>query len=323
MNRIYEIFYAVLSNTATSEEMARFEDLLKSEENQLLFDQVKKIWNQAREVKDYTAFNSALGFHGVRQKIQQKKVNNRRYLSIAVASMAASILIMFGLLKITGLTAPSDPLASVTFQTEFGNRSVVVLPDSTKVWLNSQSKISYNAGFGTQNRDVALSGEGYFDVSHSETPFVVNVNDFKVKVHGTTFNISAYSQDQEIVTSLESGKISIEKPGVKEFVLTPGQLVVYNRNAAAFRVRNGNVDEISAWKNNKVYLHGESLNQLAVKIERKFNVKIHFKPESLGQDVHYSGVFSDENVEEVLDAISIASDLKYTKSGDQYYVTNK
>jgi ferric-dicitrate binding protein FerR (iron transport regulator) len=212
---------------------------------------------------------------------------------------------------------------SVLIQTELGNRSFVMLPDSTKVWLNSKSQIRYDADFGKANRKIALSGEGYFDVVHNNRPFIVNVGEFEIRVHGTRFNVCAYPEDKKIYTCLESGMISIKKGIRKNLEVASGQLVVYDKNKAEFDVSRVNTREYSSWRQNGMYLHAESLQVLAKKLERKYNVEIIFVPEELGHQVHYSGVFTDENIEEILDAISIASDLNYTKKGNRYEIALK
>jgi len=81
-----------------------------------------------------------------------------------------------------------------------------------------------------------------------------------------------------------------------------------------------NTEEYSAWKSNKMYLHDESLRDLCRKLERKFTIKVSFIPENLADKVHYTGVFSDEDITEILDAISIASGLKYSKEDNQYSI---
>ena len=321
MNDQYELFYAVLSNTASPEEHARFDELIRDEETKKLFDQVRRIWNESPKATVGRTYDSPRAFYELKQKIQRDRSIKKRYFSIAIISVAASVLLMFGLFNLVGIPQLNrSHQSTVSFRTALGNRSCVILPDSTKVWLNAKSEIYYSSNFGKDDRTVTLKGEGFFDVTHSTKPFVVDVNDFKIMVHGTKFNVSAYSDDQKILTSLERGKISIAKKGERELVVEPGQLVVYNKKSGYFDIKQEDVSKYSAWRENKMYLHAESLDDLAAKLERKFNIQINFIPARLGEEVHYSGVFSDESVEEVLDAISIASDLQYTKKGNEYDV---
>ena len=323
MKDLYELFYAVLSNTSSPEERRLFDELIKYDTNKRLFVQVKKIWHDSGTIGDYPAFDKGKAFYELQHKIELNKRARRRYVTVSIISVAAGILLMAGIFRFFRPSGFFKINPAISVQTDLGNRSRIVLPDSTKVWLNSQSKIQYGADFGKENRFVKLVGEGFFEVTHRKKPFIVSVGDLAVKVYGTKFNISAYPDNQYICTSLESGKISIEKEGKTTLFVKPGQLVTYNKAAEKFRIRNVDVYEYSAWKENRMYLHAESLDELAAKLERKYNIQICFVPDNLGRDIHYTGVFSDENIEEVLDAISVASDLKYFKKGSTYEIVRK
>ncbi len=320
MKDIYEIFYAVLSNTSSPEERVRFDEFMRSEENRRLFAQVQKIWDESPSISHYPAFDKGKAFYGLQHKIEQNKRLKKKYVAVSMVSIAASVLFMIGIFSFFDFSYFIKKNTTVSVQTEIGNRSFVVLPDSTKVWLNSRSKIQYGLDFGKENRSVKLTGEGFFDVTPGKKPFIVDVHDLAIKVYGTRFNVSAYASDREIFTCLESGKISIEKDGRTALIVIPGQLVTYSKSTKKFDASNVNVYEYSAWKENKMYLHTESLRDLATKLERKYNVQIRFTPASLGEEIHYTGVFGDENIEEVLDAISVASDLKYTKKENKYEI---
>lgn len=323
MKDIYELFYAVLSNNSSPEERIRFDEFIKSEENRRLFNQVQKIWNESPMISHYMLFDKRKAFYDLQRKVEQNKRLKKRYIAISMISVAASVIFMLGIFNLFSHSYFFNRNTTISFQTESGNRSLVVLPDSTTVWLNSRSKIQYGSEFGKESRTVKLTGEGFFNVTPGKKPFIVDVRDLSIRVYGTRFNVSAYNEDREIFTCLESGKISIEKRGEKAFVLEPGQLVTYSKRTERFDLLHVNAYEYSAWKENKMYLYGESLLSLAAKLERKYNVRIMFNPSGLGEELHYTGVFGDENIEEVLDAISVASDLKYSKKGNEYEIIRK
>ncbi len=319
-----ELFIAILTDTATPGEKDQFRELMELGENRLLFDQVKKIWEEAPHVKKYKQVDSKRVFSELAQKIETKNRTRKKYFTISMISAAAGILFMTGLFTLySNLFNKTAAETSVMVQTELGNRSFVVLPDSSKVWLNSKSQIRYQANFGKTNRKVFLTGEGFFDVTHHDKPFIVNVSEFEILVHGTRFNVSAYPDEKKIYTSLESGKISIQKDEKEDLRIEPGQLVIYDKSTSTFNLNKVNVSEYSSWRQNEMYMHAEALQVLANKLERKYNVEIVFVPEELGNNIHYSGVFTDENIEEILDAISIASDLTYTKKGNRYTIKIK
>ncbi len=323
MNDKVEIICSYLSGTSTEEEILLFNEIMEQKEGRLLFAQLKRIWDEAPNVRNHQEYDSKRAFYELSKRMETNRKLKRRYLVATISGIAASILLVFGLWGIIKLQGDRNNQTEITFKTETGNRSELVLPDGSKVWLNAQTQIKYSPDFGKSNRNVSLSGEAYFDVSHSTKPFVVDVKDFKIKVYGTKFNISAYPDDQYFQTSLESGQISIKKEGNEEITVKPGQLIKYERKSSAFQSGTVETERYSAWRLNKMYLDNETIKDLARKLERQYNILISFVPESLGEGIHYSGIFTNENVTEVLDAISIASGLKYTKKDNKYTIEKK
>jgi len=323
MKNKVEIFYSFLTGTSTEEEMLLFNELMEQKEDRLLFGQLKKIWDEAPQVKNYREYDAKRAFHELSNRLEINRKLKRRFITASISGIAASVLLVLGIWGLIKLQGDKLPQSAILFKTETGNRSELALPDGSIVWLNSQTQVSYGPDFGKSNRNISLRGEAYFEVSHNRTPFIVDVKDFKVRVYGTKFNISAYPDDGYIQTSLESGQISIQKEGDQELIVKPGQLVMYERNTSTFHAGMADTEKYSAWRSNKMYLDNESISQLSKKLERQYNVEILFNPERLGESIHYSGVFTNENITEVLDAISIASGLKYTKKDNKYTIVKK
>jgi len=319
MKAIYELFLAILSDSASDEERTLFQKEMTDPENQALFEKVKAIWNESSNLQGYHKVDQKRAFAELNRKLEAKKRDRKRFFLTSGISVAASVLLMIGLF--TWIQFGNTPQnAVIAVQTELGNRTLVYLPDSTKVWLNSLSQLSYSNTFGKDSREVKLTGEGFFEVTHSDVPFVVDVKDFQIKVYGTKFNVSAYKEDPEVLTVLQQGSIGINSPGMKEIKLEPGQMATFQKKKKQFLLAEVNPGEYSSWTSNKMYLHEENMGSLARKLERKFNVDIEFYPESIAQEIHYSGVFDVENVEEILDAISLASELNYKKEGNHYLI---
>jgi ferric-dicitrate binding protein FerR (iron transport regulator) len=321
MKETFEIIYAVLTGSASAEEKERFEGLMEEEENRQLFNQIQKIWEESKAVRSYKKYDARRSFQELTRKIQEKKRRRKQQLWIGFSGVAAGLALMLGISNFLGISEGNQNPGNVIFATQLGNRSVIYLPDSSRVWLNSSSSLQYSGDFNKKNRTVRLKGEGYFEVAHSKKPFVVNVGPFNIKVYGTHFNVSAYQNDLFIKTCLAKGKISIQRTGYDEYMVKPGELITYDKADASFSKKNVDPDEYSGWRKNLMYMHNESLENLSRKLERRYNVKISFEPEKLGEEVHYTGTFSNENIEEVLDAISIASGLQFSKKDNLYTIT--
>ncbi|WP_164974062.1 FecR family protein [Filimonas effusa] len=159
-----------------------------------------------------------------------------------------------------------------TIQTPAGGQWQVVLPDRTHVWLNASSSISYPVSFVGKERLVKLSGEAYFEVSSNKTlPFVVESGNQLVEVLGTSFNIMAYSNEQQITTTLFNGAVNVKAAGKKQ-QLAPGEQVLNKLNGIEL-VKGADLEEVIAWKNG-YFKFNSGIEEIMNKIARWYNVRI-------------------------------------------------
>ena len=136
--------------------------------------------------------------------------------------------------------------------TAFGQKSSVTLPDGTRIWLNSGSRVSYSSAFNSRSRTVNLEGEAYFSVARNEQlPFVVQADGMSVTALGTKFNVKAYANEEEVVATLVEGRIRTDAGDESEIVLPENQ-ASYNRSSGAMSVRPvENMELPMAWFNNR------------------------------------------------------------------------
>jgi transmembrane sensor len=231
----------------------------------------------------------------------------------------------------------------------FGSRVNFTLSDGTEVTLNAGSSLKYDNFYGTKDRLVLLEGEGYFKVAKdSERPFTVKTSHINVVALGTEFNVRAYSDNKKIETTLVEGSLKIEKisddPKEEEItVLKPNQKYTYFKDnstnitetvkseqvdankpspveiqktsATPFLVtENVNIEPIISWKENKWIFEQQCLSQIAVELERKFDVKIVFDSERL-KTVRFTGTILAEPIEQVLEVMSFSAPINYKLKG--------
>ena len=318
-----ELYHCILNQTASPEQLDQFRELMNDVGERITFERYKKVWTEAPSVKGYRKYNEKRAFLRITQILHNRRMQYKANLRIGIAGIAAGIIFMLVLANLLKINFGAENKSSVTFQTQIGNKSLLILPDSSKVWLNSCTSIRYDRHFNKRQRDVYISGECYFEVSRSKKPFVVHANELSVRVYGTHFNVSAYPDEEKIETSLESGKIGISHSGQQEYFIKPGQMVVYNKQTTRFTIHTAPVAEYSAWRNDKMYLHNESLSDLAEKLKRQYGIQMRFQPLELGDRVHYTGVFGNENLIEILQAISVASGVKVTKENSEYILSKQ
>ncbi len=180
-----------------------------------------------------------------------------------------------------------------TIETPVGTQYTVILPDGSKIWLSSASRLRYPTHFSGKERIVELSGEAYFEVksvyansSSKKIPFIVLSGNQTVEVLGTQFNISAYKDDATIKTALLEGAVKVslksKRNSGSEVFLKPGQMALNKLNNSALETSNIDVDDVLAWREGYFIFNNENIRDIMKKVSRWY-----------GFDVEYHGDMSD------------------------------
>ncbi len=174
-----------------------------------------------------------------------------------------------------------------------GGEYQLVLSDGTKVWLNSDTELSYPVPFSEHERRVKLKGEAYFDVAHNASqPFIVESGGQSVEVLGTEFNISAYSEDLNIITTLVEGKVLVEqqlnKQTVMQEYMEPSQQTVLNKETKSIIKQDVDTYLFTSWKDGRFKFDNESLESFFAKVARWYDVEIFITDESV-KDIRFTG----------------------------------
>lgn len=179
-------------------------------------------------------------------------------------------------------------------------RAQFMLPDSTSVWLNSNSTIKYRSNY-IRNREVIIKGEAFFDVTENKgRPFKVLADEVVVTVLGTKFNIASYEDENDIEVVLEEGKLVFtDKSRQQSYVMKPYELIVYNKERKDFSVETVQAEKYSSWLEGKLIFRNDPLDVIARRLERWYNVKVETSGE-FKEDIRLRATFVDENIEEVL-----------------------
>lgn len=187
------------------------------------------------------------------------------------------------------------------------------LPDHSVVWLNSGSTLRYPTVFRSDNRNVELNGEAYFEVeADNERPFYVNTrHGLTVYVYGTRFNVTAYEDDSNIETVLEKGKVNVISPDRKTIIqLAPGEQLLYNKQSQKLIKNKVDIYEKVAWKDGKLIFRNASLDDIFKHLSRHFNVDIQFNNKS-GKEYKYRATFRNETLPQILDYLARSAALKW------------
>ncbi len=194
----------------------------------------------------------------------------------------------------------------------------ITLTDGTVVTINSGSTLKYGSNFSNKSsRKVFLNGEAFFDVAKNKNaPFIVNTKDMHIKVLGTRFNVSSYNNDKKSSVVLEEGSVSINKKSsknVKNIILKPKEQFVLEKDK--FSVKPVLVEKHIAWKKRKLHFSNDRFEDIIKEMERYYNLKINLNSSSLNNN-RFTGTFTSETIEEVLNVFKELSEFKYTKKAN-------
>lgn len=161
-----------------------------------------------------------------------------------------------------------------------GGEYKVTLSDGTKVWLNSETQLKFPVKFAASERAVELTGEAYFEVAHNaEKPFIVNtLQQARVQVYGTQFNVNGYEDNTQVYVTLNEGKVSVRKEGSDEVMLKPNEQAVLTNNINIVKV---DAAQFSAWKDGLLVFDNLSFDEITKLLERWYDVKFEFESEAI------------------------------------------
>lgn len=213
----------------------------------------------------------------------------------------------------------------------YGKKSMIMLSDGTKVWLNAGSQLIYPSVFSEKTRQVMLVGEAFFDVAkNTEKPFVVRTTDISIHVLGTRFDISAYPEDKLIQTVLAEGKINLTYSGKgilnREYSveMKPNQMVVVNKSTGESRSQTVDVSKFVSWKDGMLEFEKVDLIRALKQVERYYNVRIQLANPLIGSFKLSGKLDLKEEPEEVLNVIKLTVPIDWQKkSNGDFIIINK
>ena len=190
------------------------------------------------------------------------------------------------------------------------------LADGTGVWLNSGSSLRFPVSFQDSVRQVALDGEAYFEVSHNGKPFVVTTENMNTRVLGTSFNISAYSDDPLFLTTLVEGKVSVEliddqDSPFERTLLAPDEQATYIRSESEISKAEVNASSYISWMNGKMEFHNETLETVMKRMARWYDFEYRFE-NAEAKEYHFSARLDrDESISVILEMLEMTTNVKF------------
>ncbi len=222
------------------------------------------------------------------------------------------------------ITSPADTAFWYETFSPVGSQTKIILPDSTVVWLNSGSSLKYNRSFGKKSREVALAGEGYFEVKKDKTkPFTVHTDSINVNVLGTVFNVRAYTEDATVTVNLMEGSVNVSLPKAKmegSLIMKPNERLVFNKQTKKIKTSETDASRSALWTTGKLCFVDATLEQITKDLERKYDVEIQIANEKTKNEIFSGSLDLNLPLKEVLSYIDVDKKFIIKQSGDTIVV---
>ena len=202
------------------------------------------------------------------------------------------------------------------YYTQKGERSTLLLSDGTSIHLNSATRVRFPVVFAKEKREVFLDGEGFFEVAHSKSsPFIVHTADANIRVVGTTFDVTSYSEDHKTQVIVSEGQVA--------FAGTQQQnVVLLNRNQMSCVIKGGcpttaeviRTDKYLAWLKNQMVFENATFAEVIKQLSRKYDVAFELHDPNL-LNRHIVATYGNESLSQIIRSLSFSLRFQYEVRG--------
>lgn len=322
-DKIEELLPRYCSGEATVEECRMVEEWIgQSEENYRIVKQMYTIDQVMGTVQMESKVDMEKALASVSRKMSKapSHITWFTWVQRAAAILFIPLLIAFAIQNFT--PSPTEVAQMIEVKTNPGMTTTVDLPDGTKVYLNSESSLTYPSFFSKDKRDVKLTGEAFFEVQKDpEHRFIVSgPHHTQIEVLGTSFNVEAFERDSFISTTLVEGKVRFayqknRQPATVD--MKPGQKLMYDTTSSQVKLLPTSGETETAWKDGKIIFQATPLPVALRMLEKRFNVTFVLSNNRLRGEA-FNGSFTNQRLERILEIFKISSNIKwrYLDTGD-------
>ena len=207
-----------------------------------------------------------------------------------------------------------------------GGEFKIILEDSTEVWLNSESTLSYPEVFSPTERRVHVTGEAYFAVKRDEKrPFYVETDELTVRVYGTEFNVRAYADDPYVSTTLERGSIAVTRTDVPsgEVLLSPGHQALLNREDNRLNMRTVDPKVITGWRHGRFVFEEQPLSSIMRDLSRWYDFEYEFESPEVEQIVFMGSIPRYADFASAISIIEMSGGLRFTTRDGKVIISSQ
>jgi len=302
-----KLFERYVFGKASNEEIVELKDWLKDNPGFSCWmeQQIENSSSNIDALSQYKMFRNIQNKVGLHSESYMKR---RRWRMAAVVMLP--ILVVLGMFFYMSNKNVYNKFPYI-IAVEKGQKASAILPDGTKVWLNSQSELTCATDFNVKQREVELQGEAYFEVAHDKSkPFRVKCGDLSVEALGTVFVVRNYKEDRVISSVLINGRIRVATLG-GEVILMPNEKIEYDKRTHEKRVEHiTSASDFADWRHNEFRFENQSFKEIAKDIERTYNIKLIFGSKDI-ENMRFTGTVSNSSLESLLNVFALTSSLTF------------
>jgi transmembrane sensor len=330
---IDDLMIDYFSGSISEINLQRLSELLKSNADfKMQFEEMQKLRaiTFVPQIEARKATNYALLLEQIKEDVPTVSMSRswisrfRRIAAIVILMVSVSVALFY---ISRDIISPSD--TSICYETvaPIGSQTKIILPDSTVVWLNSGSSLKYSQAFGKKNREVALSGEGYFVVTKNKNkPFLVHTGFLNVRVTGTIFNVRAYYEDVNVSVDLIEGVVHVSLPGINNagsIRLKPNDKLVFSKLTNKMIISETDSYRSGLWTTGKLCFVDATIEQISKDLERKFDVKIRIGNNQIKKELFSGSLNLNLSLKDILSYIDVDKKFKINQVGDTINISVK
>jgi ferric-dicitrate binding protein FerR (iron transport regulator) len=323
----WEAISAKLNNTAEAGDTRKIQDWLDlSPENAMILTEIIDTWSVTKGKPEFYQPDLTYNWNKLFQRINHKPDKKRSLILFSRLVGAAAVLVLVFIAGITLSDQFISPAKTITYSkiiSPKGNKTQVILPDSSKVWLNSGAELWYPSDYTANNREVWMKGECYFQIEKDpDHPLVVHGSKLQVKVFGTSFNLNEDDRRDQSDVTLVTGKVEIlDLLNEKITDLVPGQRLSYCNGVGKIQSVD-NMEASTSWINNILIFKNQPFDEVIHYLHGWYGVNIRLD-RSAYYHHNYTFKVKTESLREVLELITIITPIDYKIEGDQVTIKYK
>jgi ferric-dicitrate binding protein FerR (iron transport regulator) len=310
-----------LDNRCTPAETALVEAFIQQPEGEAMLDELLT----ERLPEDIQASTSlpddeakkALWSARIGERLSGERKRIRRMKVLRYAAVWAALLMGTGFFALYRYGRHSYNMTAQVFQEKknpLGERSIIRLNDGSVIHLGSDSKLEYPEAFKGESREITLTGEAFFEIAEDPAhPFIIYTGNVQTTVLGTSFKIHAFT-GSPLSVAVATGKVRVDHRDGDKLqqlaILTPGNEIVWDRHQV--KLKTVAVADVEGWQKGRLVFNNKTLKEIAMELERSYNVKIGFKNKQKQAERLTVTLFVSSPLSQTLETLAAGSNFRYS-----------